>query len=43
MAGKEGIFVILDVGKSMKKKYLDTEETRLNFGIESIKQLINQK
>ena len=43
MAGKEGIFVILDVGKSMKKKYLDTQETRLNFGIESIRQLINQK
>ena len=43
MAGKEGIFVILDVGKSMKKKYLDTEETRLNFGIESIRQLIRQK
>ena len=43
MAGKEGIFVILDVGKSMKKKYLDTKETRLDFGIESIKQLINQK
>ena len=30
MAGKEGIFVILDVGKSMKEKYQDTEETRLN-------------
>ena len=43
MAGKEGIFVILDVGKSMKKKYLDTDETRLNFGIESIRQLIRQK
>ena len=43
MAGKEGIFVILDVGKSMKKNYLDTQETRLNFGIESIRQLINQK
>ena len=43
MAGKEGIFVILDVGKSMKKKYLDTNETRLNFGIESIRQLIRQK
>ena len=43
MAGKEGIFVILDVGKSMKKKFLDTDKTRLNFGIESIKQLINQK
>ena len=43
MAGKEGIFAILDVGKSMKKKYLDTEETRLNFGIESIRQLIQQK
>ena len=43
MAGKEGIFVILDVGKSMKKKYQDTEETRLNFGIESIRQLIRTK
>ena len=43
MAGKEAIFVILDVGKSMKKNYLDTQETRLNFGIESIRQLINQK
>ena len=43
MAGKEGIFVILDVGKSMKKKYLDTDQTRLNFGIESIRQLIRQK
>ena len=43
MAGKEGTFVILDVGKSMKKKYLDTNETRLNFGIESIRQLIRQK
>ena len=43
MAGKEGIFVILDVGKSMKKKYQDTEETRLNFGIESIRQLIRSK
>ena len=43
MAGKEGIFVILDVGKSMKTKYQDTEETRLNFGIESIRQLIRTK
>ena len=43
MAGKEGIFAILDVGKSMKKKYLNTEETRLSFGIESIRQLIQQK
>ena len=43
MAGKEGIFVILDVGKSMKIKYQDTEETRLNFGIESIRQLIRTK
>ena len=43
MAGKEGIFAILDVGKSMQKKYLDTNETRLNFGIESIRQLIGQK
>ena len=43
MAGKEGIFVILDVGKSMKEKYQDTEETRLNFGIESIRQLIRSK
>ena len=43
MAGKEGIFVILDIGKSMNKKYLDTNETRLNFGIESIRQLIRQK
>ena len=43
MAGKEGIFVILDVGKSMKEKYQDTEETRLNFGIESIRQLIRTK
>ena len=43
MAGKEGIFVILDVGKSMKSKYQDTEETRLNFGIESIRQLIRGK
>ena len=43
MAGKEGIFVILDVGKSMKIKYQNTEETRLNFGIESIRQLIRTK
>ena len=43
MAGKEGIFVILDVGKSMNIKYQDTEETRLNFGIESIRQLIRTK
>ena len=35
--------MILDVGKSMKKKYQDTEETRLNFGIESIRQLIRTK
>ena len=43
MAGKEGIFAILDVGKSMQKKFLNTNETRLNFGIESIRQIINQK
>ena len=43
MAGKEGIFVILDVGKSKNIKYQDTEETRLNFGIESIRQLIRTK
>ena len=43
MAGKEGIFVILDVGSSMKKQYLDTNQTRLSFGIESIRQLIRQK
>ena len=43
MAGKEGIFVILDVGKSMNVKYQNTEETRLNFGIESIRQLIRTK
>ena len=43
MAGKEGIFIILDTGKSMSTKYQDTEETRLNFGIESIRQLIRQK
>ena len=43
MAEKESIFAILDVGKSMKKKFLDTNETRLNFGIESIRQLIHQK
>ena len=29
--------------KSMKKKFLDTNETRLNFGIESIRQIIHQK
>ena len=43
MAGKEGIFVILDVGSSIKKQYLDTNQTRLSFGIESIRQLIRQK
>ena len=40
MAGKEGVFLILDVGKSMSKQYSDTEMTRLDFGIESIRQLI---
>ena len=43
MAGKEGVFLILDVGKSMSKQYSDTEMTRLDFGIESIRQLIRQK
>ena len=43
MAGKEGIFIILDIGKSMSNKYSDTEMTRLDFGKESIRQLIRQK
>jgi len=43
MAGKEALLLILDIGKSMSKKCFDTEQTRLNFGVESMRQLIRQK
>lgn len=43
MASKEGIFIILDVGKTMSNSYGDSEQTRLEFGIESIKQIVRQK
>jgi ATP-dependent DNA helicase 2 subunit 2 len=43
MAGKEALLMILDIGKSMSKKCFDTDQTRLNFGIESMRQLIRQK
>lgn len=42
MAGKEGIFIILDLGKSMGLPYNDTL-TRLEFAKESIQHLIRQK
>ena len=43
MAGKEGTFIILDVGTTMGEKYLNTDMTRLDFGKESIHHLIRQK
>lgn len=43
MAGKEGTFIILDVGSTMGEKYLNTDMTRLDFGKESIHHLIRQK
>ena len=30
MAGKEGVFLILNIGKSMSKQYSNTEMTRLD-------------
>lgn len=42
MAGKEGIFIILDISKSMGLPYNDTM-TRLDFAKESIQHLLRQK
>lgn len=43
MAGKESTFIILSTGNSMAKKYQDSNLSRLDFGKDSIRQLLRQK
>ena len=43
MAGKEGIFIILDIGRTMSSNFSNTELTRLDFAKESVHHLIRQK